>query len=221
MIKYYYTDKYKKELETKISDVFEEDSKCFIMLEDSIFYPQGGGQKGDRGYLLIDNKKYNIINSIKDENYNSILLMENSIDKKYIGKNTICYLDWNFRYNQMRLHTALHIYHSLINESIDNKLENPMLSMIEDGYALNKYEENSFDINILPNVTKKFYNIIDKGADVLTYPDDKKENYRYWKCLDYIIPCGGVHVDNLKDIGNVEVELTHKKKAITIKIILK
>ena len=114
MIKYYYEDKNKKELSTKIVDIFEENNKCFIRLEDSIFYPQGGGQKGDRGYLIIDNQKYKIINSIKDENYNSILIMEQDIDRKYIGKNVECYLDWNFRYKQMRLHTSLHIYHALI-----------------------------------------------------------------------------------------------------------
>ena len=39
MIKYYYEDKYKKELTTNIVDYFEENGKYFIRLEDSIFYP--------------------------------------------------------------------------------------------------------------------------------------------------------------------------------------
>lgn len=221
MIKYYYEDKNKKELSTKIIDIFEENNKCFIRLEDSIFYPQGGGQKGDRGYLIIDNQKYNIINSIKDEEYNSILIMEQEIDKNYIGANVECYLDWDFRYRQMRLHTSLHIYHALIEDMSEIKLDNPLLSTIEDGYAINKYDENAFDINMLENVTKKFKELIKSDVKVTTYPDKKRANYRYWECMNYLIPCGGIHVDNLNEIDDVDIEITHKKKAITVKIILK
>ena len=221
MIKYYYKDKNKKELSTKIVDIFEENNKCCIRLEDSIFYPQGGGQKGDRGYLIIDNQKHNIINSIKDENYNSILIMEQKIDKKYIGEDAECFLDWNFRYKQMRLHTSLHIYHVLIEELNGIKLDNPLLSTIEDGFAINKYNENAFDINLLDEVTKRFKELIKTDTKVVTYPDKEKENYRYWECMNYIIPCGGIHIDNLNEINDVDVEITHKKRAITIKIILK
>ena len=221
MIKYYYEDKNKKELSTKIVDIFEENSKCFIRLEDSIFYPQGGGQKGDRGYLVIDNQKYNIINSVKDEDYNSVLIMEQKIGEEHIGKDVNCYLDWDFRYRQMRLHTSLHIYHALIEGLNGTKLANPLLSTIEDGYAVNKYDENAFDINILDEVTKRFKELVKTDTKVVTYPDIEKENYRYWKCMNYIIPCGGIHVDNLNEIDDVDVEITHKKKAITIRIILK
>lgn len=220
MIKYYYEDKTKKELKTVIKDTFKENDRCFVRLEDSIFYPQGGGQKGDRGYLVLDNQKYNIVNSIKDEGYNSILIMDCEVDRKYIGADVNCYLDWDFRYKQMRLHTALHLYHALIEEMIDDKLENPLLSTIEDGYAVNKYDENAFDINILEKVTEKFKELVKTGAPVATYSDQDKENYRYWKCMDYVIPCGGVHVDNLHEIGDVDIEITHKKKAITVKIVL-
>ena len=175
MIRYYYEDKNKKELSTKIIDVFEENGKCFVKLEDSIFYPQGGGQKGDRGYLIIDNQKYNIVNSIKDGDYNSVLIMEQKIEKEHIGKDVNCYLDWDFRYRQMRLHTSLHLFHILIEELKGTKLDNPSLSMIEDGFAVNKYDENAFDINILDEVTKKFKELIKTDTKVLTYPDIGKE----------------------------------------------
>lgn len=221
MIKYYYEEKNKKELKTKIIDIFEENGKCFIRLEDSIFYPQGGGQKGDHGYLIIDKQKYNIINSIKDEDYNSILIMEQEIDRKYIGEDVECHLDWDFRYRQMKLHTSLHIYHALIEEVSGTKLDNPLLSTIEDGYAVNKYDENAFDINILEEVTKRFKELIKTDTKVTTYPDKEKENYRYWECMNYVIPCGGIHVDNLNEINDANIEITHKKKAITVKIILK
>ena len=221
MVKYYYEEKNKKELSTIIKNIIIENDKCYVELEDSIFYPQGGGQKGDRGYIVLGGKKYNIINSIKDENYNSILVMEDHINKENVGERVECYLDWNFRYKQMRLHTALHIYHALIEEVKKEKLNNPILSTIEDGYAINKYDENDLDIHILDEVTQKFRELIKSDIKVITYPDKEKENFRYWRCMDYIIPCGGVHVDNLNEINDVDIEITHKKKSITIKIILK
>src|SRR5574344_1168824 len=121
----------------------------------------------------------------------------------------------------MRLHTALHIYHSIIMDVMQGKLDNPLLSTIEDGYAINKYDENSFSIDILPKVTEKFYKLIKNGATIKTYPDNEKDNYLYWQCMNYIIPCGEIHVDNLNEIGNVEVETIHRRKAITIKITIK
>ncbi len=221
MIRYYYKEKNKKELDTKIKNIIMKNDNRYVELEDSIFYPQGGGQKGDKGYIVLDDKKYNIKNTIKDENYNSILVMEDCIPYENFGKKVRCYLDWNFRYKQMRLHTALHIYHALIEEVKKEKINNPILSTIEDGYAINKYDENDFDINILDEVTKKFREIIKKNLKVITYPDKEKENFRYWRCGDYIIPCGGVHVDNLNEIDGVDIEIKHKKKSITVKIVLK
>lgn len=221
MIKYYYEDKYKKELTTNIVDYFEENGKYFIRIEDSIFYPQGGGQKGDRGYLLVDDKKILIINTIKDENYNSVLIVDQEPDKTFVGKEAKCFLDWDFRYRQMILHTSLHLYHALIEEIGNIKLDNPLLSTIEDGYAVNKYDENAFDINILDDVTNRFKELIKSDTKVITYPDKEKDNYRYWKCMNFIIPCGGIHVDNLSEINDVDIDISHKKKAITIKITLK
>ena len=221
MIKYYYEDKCKKELTTNIVDYFDEKGKYFIRLEDSIFYPQGGGQKGDRGYLLVDDKKIQIINTIKDENYNSILIVDQEPDKSFVGKEAKCFLDWNFRYRQMRLHTSLHLYHALIEEIGNIKLDNPLLSTIEDGFAVNKYDENAFDINILEDVTKRFNELIKSDTKVITYPDCEKDNYRYWECMNFIIPCGGIHVDNLNEINDVDIDISHKKKAITVKISLK
>ncbi len=219
-MKLYYEDKYKKELQTKIIDIFFENEKCFIRLENSIFYPQGGGQKGDRGYLIIDGKKYNILNSIKDENYNSILMMEDSINQKYINKDINCYLDWEFRYKQMRLHTSLHLIHAIIEEVKGSKLDYPLISTIEDGFAYNKYDENSFDISILTEVEDRFYKLAQTDNEVITYPDVEKEHYRYWQCMNYKIPCGGIHISKLSEIGKVKIETSHKKKTITIKISL-
>lgn len=221
MIRYYYEDKCKSELDTVITNISVVEGKCFVELEDSIYYPQGGGQKGDRGVLEIEGNRYNIKNTVKDENHNSLLLMEDELDSSLIGKTVKCYLDTDFRTRQMKLHTCLHIYHVLIEQVKGSIINNPKLSTIEDGFAVNRYDETEFDATILDEVTANFMEIIKQDIKVETYPDDNDPNFRYWKCMDRIIPCGGIHVDSLKDIGDVEVEVSHKKKAISTRIILK
>lgn len=219
MKKYYYEDKTRKELKTIITDIYEDNSKCYIKLEDSIFYPQGGGQKGDKGYIILNDTRYDIVNTIKDENYDSILIINEILDKKFIGNEVTCFLDWDYRYKQMRLHTALHIYHMLLHKYNIN-LGYPIISNIEGDIAYNKYNENEIDISSIEKVNDSFYELINTDNKVITYKDSEKENYRWWECMNYKIPCGGIHVDKLSDIGNVKIETKHKKGIVTINILL-
>ena len=99
-------------------------------------------------------------------------------------------------------------------------LDYPTASNIEDGFAYNKYNESSFDVNILDEVTKAFNELIKTKETVITYPDKENPNYRYYECMNYIIPCGGIHVDTIDQIGDLKIEVSHKKKVITIKMII-
>ncbi len=221
MVKYYYTDKNKKELQTVIKSVTNDNGKCFVELEDSIFYPQGGGQKGDKGTLEVDGVTYNVANTVKDENFNSILVMAESLDESLVDKTVNCTLDWDFRYRQMKLHTCLHVHHVVMQQLLGTTIVNPKLSTIEDGFAVNKYNEDDFDNSIIEAANQKFLEIIKNDIEVVTYADEQNENFRYWKGLDTVIPCGGIHVDKLSEIGEVSIEVNHKKKAVSIKIALK
>jgi len=220
MIKYYYEEKTKKELTTKLIDTYEDNGKYYAKIKDSIFYPQGGGQKGDKGYIIIDNIEYQIINTIKDEEYNSILIIDKPIDKKYLNYEVKCYLDWDYRYKQMRLHTTQHIYHYVLEIVNKNSINHPYKAAIEDNFAYIKYNEEDFDIALIEKVNEEFYKLIKLDNKVNTYPSNEDANYRYWECMNYIIPCGGIHVDNLNEIDPIKIEASNKKKTITIKFIL-
>ena len=221
MIRYYYENKNMDSLDTVIEDVFSENGKFYVRLKDSLFYPQGGGQKGDRGTITVDGKAYQVSNSVKDENGDSVCIVSEEAEKSLIGKPCLCELDRTFRNRQMKLHTCLHVYHMLMEEVKGGAMDYPVLSTIEDGFAVNKYKEDAFEAEKLPEVTERFHQLLETDTQVITYPDEKDNNYRYWKCLDTIIPCGGIHVDHLNEIGEVSVEVKHKKKEISIRITLK
>ena len=47
----YYKDPYQREFETKVKDVVKEKDYYKIELEDTCFFPEGGGQKPDTGFI--------------------------------------------------------------------------------------------------------------------------------------------------------------------------
>ena len=64
-------DSYLNTCSSKIIEILEEG----IVLDNNIFYPEGGGQPGDVGNVKCDNKTFEIINT------------------KYIDKKIVLYLE--------------------------------------------------------------------------------------------------------------------------------
>ncbi len=215
-----YKNKYLKEVKTNVLEDFVQNDKHYLVLEKNIFYPQGGGQKGDRGSIFVDGTEFNVVNTVKDFNGRSVALLEieNKNEESWVGKEVQVFLNWAFRYQQMRLHSALHLLHYFIVQVL-GEIEYPTLSMINtDGTAINQYQEERITKELMDEVYSKITSEIDKGGKMVTYPDLEKEGYRYWKYKDYIIPCGGIHADDVKEIGKISFDYSSKKGHQTIKI---
>lgn len=214
-MKYYYENQALNSTTTKIIKAFEENGKNYAMLEDSLFYPQGGGQKGDRGTLEINGEIFQVLTTVKDENYNSIVVLDKLPETNVIAN---CTLNREFRDIQRRLHTSLHLIHAAIEYVKGSELEYPTLSLIDENFAVNKYKDTAFEMEIIDKAIEQFNLWINEDHEVITYADDTNENYRYWKCMNVIIPCGGIHVNHLSEIGNVKISVSHKKKAYSVRI---
>ncbi|MBI4811847.1 hypothetical protein HY798_00120 [Candidatus Falkowbacteria bacterium] len=223
MIIEFYNDPYRKEIKTKIKSVFEEDGKSCIVLEENIFYPQGGGQRGDRGVLLIGDRKIDIVDTLKDKysDNGSLLISKEKITDDIVGQEVVCQLNWNFRCSQMRLHSALHLHHCMIEKVLGKKINNPLTADIQDGFAFNRYDNSEITEETVNLANKEFKNIVASGAEVKTCPDIEKSGWRWWECLGYKIPCGGTHIKDIKEIGEVEIKYSNKKGKSTINIQLK
>jgi misacylated tRNA(Ala) deacylase len=82
-----------------------------IALDRTVFYPQGGGQSGDKGALLLDDGTLiPIVSTIYDTDRATILHVpaEGSALPRP-GSRIIARIDWELRYKRMRAHTALHL----------------------------------------------------------------------------------------------------------------
>ena len=82
-----------------------------IGLDRSVFYPTGGGQPGDCGVLVLgDGGEVRIATTLKgDGGENVVHVQEEGTVVPEPGDRLIARLDWERRYNHMRMHTCLHL----------------------------------------------------------------------------------------------------------------
>ena len=101
--KLYYEDRYMKEFEGQV--LFTRDK--FLVLNQTVFYPTGGGQQHDTGIIEYNGKTYRVINVFKVK---QVIVHELDQDVSIpIGAKVKGKIDWERRYALMRHHTATHV----------------------------------------------------------------------------------------------------------------
>ena len=99
----YNSDAYKQELESKIIEINED----YIVLDKTIFFPGGGGQPNDIGFISLGKEEIEINKvSWKD---GKIAHFFADLKGLSVGDTVLCSIDWDRRFKLMRTHTALHI----------------------------------------------------------------------------------------------------------------
>ena len=162
-----------------------------------------------------------MVNSVKDQYSDDgvLLVIDGDANESLTGKNVLCTLDWDFRLKQMRLHGAAHLHHCMLERVAGASIKPPITSDIQDGFAFNRYDKKSEVTEELSDrATEAFHDAIAKGATVETYPEPDKPGFRWWSCLEFKIPCGGTHVADISEIGQVEVKFSKKRGKPTINI---
>ena len=102
----YQTDSYLKETAAIIQAVDEANHR--VILDQTIFFPGGGGQQYDNGYLSSGDIRYPVLRSQKGpEGIWHILDTDEILPE--IGSQVTARVNWERRYQNMRTHTAMHI----------------------------------------------------------------------------------------------------------------
>ncbi len=76
-----------------------------IALDRTLFYPEGGGQLGDQGKLVIDGKDIAVVDTRMEDG----VIMHLTKGGMDVGKRVNGHIDWNRRKQLMDHHTAIHI----------------------------------------------------------------------------------------------------------------
>lgn len=100
----YYEDQYMREFKAKVLKVIK--SK-YLVLDQTCYYPEGGGQPADSGFLEFDGKKVEIVDVQKVGKVILHKVKGDTVPKK--GNSVKCFIDWDKRYSLMKNHTATHV----------------------------------------------------------------------------------------------------------------
>ncbi len=102
--KLYYEKPYERKFKAKILARFNDGK--IILLDKTLFYPEGGGQPYDKGRLFINGEEYRVEKVIDVEN-RVLHYLDRSV--KVDAVNVVGEIDWDRRYALMRAHTGTHI----------------------------------------------------------------------------------------------------------------
>lgn len=106
MKKIYETNSYCREIDTKIESFWEEQDSYYVMFEETIFFPEEGGQYADTGYFLTEQEeKVCVLDGVMKDGK-----VYHKVDRAVeAGQKVHCVLDWDKRYMRMQNHTGEHI----------------------------------------------------------------------------------------------------------------
>lgn len=96
----YQRDAYQTDLRTRVTSTGSLSGRPYAVLEDTIFYPEGGGQPADRGTL----NGVTVLDVVKAEGEVRHLLAEPIAEGPVEAR-----LDWGRRYDHMQQHTGQHL----------------------------------------------------------------------------------------------------------------
>ena len=112
----YMDDSYLKSWNTKVVSVSDGN---YITLEQTAFYPKGGGQPWDEGFIKKNDQKFKVIYVGKFSGH-----ISHEVDKTGLrdGDEVSCEIDWERRYTFMRYHTASHLISNILYKRANAKI---------------------------------------------------------------------------------------------------
>ena len=98
----YHQDSYLREFQATVTESLD----AGVVLDSTAFYPGGGGQPGDVGFLRTVKAEYRVTRTSRKDGKS---IHELDTTPPPTGTQVTGVIDWEHRYKLMRTHTALHI----------------------------------------------------------------------------------------------------------------
>jgi misacylated tRNA(Ala) deacylase len=207
-----------------------------VQLDRTVFYPQGGGQAGDAGQLVLaDGRSVAIADTRKGEAPGQVLhLLADPADAASLaaGQAVTARIDVARRTAHRRFHTSTHLLCALVPHPVNG-------CSITAGYArLDFHMTDPLDKDTLSAgiarlvaaatpVTTRWITDAELDANpqlvrsMSVQPPRGSGRVRLVEIAGVDLqPCGGTHVNNTADIGEVVVTKIEKKSATTRRVVL-
>lgn len=210
-----------------------------VLIERSHFYPLGGGQPGDRGTLeLADGRTVPVLGTRYGPQRQSVLLLLRADDVPLANRAALPtlaaeltpgtvvtgHIDWPFRYNLMRVHTALHLLSVAVPHPVtggqisdgEGRLDFDIADPALDKDALSERLQALVDGDHTVSHTWISDAQLDAQPELVktmsVKPPRGSGHIRLIKIGDIDLqPCGGTHVETTAEIGALAVTKIENK----------
>ena len=216
----YLQDAYRKTCRTRV----ERASKLGIVLEQTVFYPRGGGQPGDTGIIkLASGRLLPTTDTIYGPAREALHVPAAGHELPAEGDAVEIEIDWERRYRLMRMHTSLHFLgvalpYGVTGGSIGERRSRLDFDMQEpvDKEAVSEKINQLIAGEHPAETIWTDWEELDKRPDLIrtlsVKPPRTSERIRLLKIGDLDLqPCGGTHVNNSSEIGRVIIAKIEKK----------
>lgn len=216
-------DHYMKNCSAMVTEVIDDKN---VVLDQTVFYPQGGGQPSDIGELTNYNGDLYKVVSVKKIDGRIV----HELDREGVKKCDMieCSIDWERRYKLMRFHTSAHILSRVLfletgSLITGNQLDVELSRMDFSSTSFNSdsakmFEEKTnqvislnFDVNIF---FEKFETAMQR-PHLFRLKNALPKNLEMLRIVsigDFDVQAdGGTHVKNTSEIGKVKILKTENK----------
>jgi len=196
-----------------------------IVLDRTVFYPEGGGQPGDHGTLHTDDgTEIAIVDTRKGDDGILHVVAEGTEAGLSVGDRVEATIDWTRRYKHMRMHTLLHLVCAAVEgeisgaavgaekSRIDFNLPDTSLDKVELTDKLNGLiaADNAVSASW---VTDEELAAKPELIKTMTVRPPTGQGHVRLMAIEGVDlqPCGGTHVRSLAEIGRVRVSKIENK----------
>jgi misacylated tRNA(Ala) deacylase len=95
-----------------------------LRLDRTVFYPTGGGQPGDSGWLILaDGTRLKVVDAVKGDDHEDVVhVLEDSATAPAPGTGVTAEIDWQRRHRHMRMHSCLHLLCAVVTGDVTGGL---------------------------------------------------------------------------------------------------
>lgn len=206
---------YSKTADAKVFRVMDEG----VILDRTIFYPEGGGQPGDIGSIRLEGGLDLIVaNTVKTPN-GILHIVDAKKSEMVIGQSVTMDIDWERRLRHMRMHTALHLLCSQVEGAVTGgaigaqksrldfnipgerpekeELEQKMNSLIARDHKVSISWISEEELKANPDLVRTMSVRPPMGTGSIRM-------IRIGDNIDFQ-PCGGTHVKSTLEIGHIKI----------------
>lgn len=218
---------YAREFDARILDRGPD----FVVLDQTLFYAEGGGQPYDTGSLTWTGGDTKVLRVTKEKG-----VIKHHVERMPSADGVHGIVDWDRRYKHMRMHTSQHLMSGLVFRIFGARTVG---NQIHTDYSRVDFQPANFTPEDLKRIEEECNRVIETSEDVRIFEEDRRvvhnkiedralldlipESVRRLRIIqigtaDYC-PCGGTHLKNVSEIGRVRVLEKRSKGKETDRIV--